>query len=72
MAYNFEKSMGLRKTLLLSGIATLTLSLLLFFGCLIGLFEFESFSLFGYSGLRSLAAIAILGCLFAAIGSWDD
>ncbi len=72
MAYNIEKRTGLRTALLLSGIAILTLSLLLFLVCLVGVLEFHSFSLFGNSGLRSLAAIAIIGCLLAAIGSWND
>jgi hypothetical protein len=72
MAYNIEKRAGLCKALLLSGIAILALSFLLFLGCLVGILEFHSFSLFGNSGLRSLASIAIIGCLLAAVGSWND
>lgn len=72
MAINFEKNVGLRKILFVSGSAILILSFLLFLGCLISFLSFETFSVFGNSGLRSLASIAILGCLLAAIGSWND
>jgi hypothetical protein len=72
MAINFEKRVGLRKVLLVSGTIILAFSFLLFLGCLIGFLNFETFSLFGNSGLRNLASIAITGCLLAAIGSWND
>lgn len=72
MAINFEKHVGLRKALVVSGTLILTLSFILFLGCLIGFLSFETFSFFGNSGLRSLASLAIIGCLLAAIGSWND
>lgn len=72
MAINFEKHTGLRKVLLITGTVLLILSFIIFIGCLIGYFKFETFSLFGNSGLRSLASIAVMGCILAAIGSWND
>lgn len=72
MAINFEKHVGLRKVLVVSGTAILILSFLLFIVCLTGFLKFETFSLFGNSGIRSLASLAIIGCLLAAIGSWND
>ncbi len=72
MAVDIEKYVGLRKALFVFGLVILTLSFLLFLSCLTGLLKFETFSFFGNSGLRSLATIAVTGCLLAAIGSWND
>ena len=72
MPYDLEKNVRIRQVLLLIGITLLALSVLLFLGCLVNFFEFNSFAAFGHSGLRSLAALAVFGCLLAAIGSWDD
>jgi Na+/H+-dicarboxylate symporter len=47
------------------------LSLILFIGVLIGIFNFEDFDIFGHSGIRTIAAIAVMGCLLAAIGLND-
>ena len=37
----------------------------------LGLFDLNDFEVFGPSGLRSIAALAVLGCLLAAIGYHD-
>jgi hypothetical protein len=39
---------------------------------LLGVFELESFALLGHSGVRTLAGIAVVGCLLAAIGFFDE
>ena len=72
MAINFKKYVGLRKALLIIGVVAIILSFLLFFGCLVGLLSFETFSILGNPGLRSLASIAVMGCMLAALGSWYD
>ncbi|MDB3993896.1 hypothetical protein N9478_10460 [Gammaproteobacteria bacterium] len=43
----------------------------LFSVTLLGALEFEAFSYFGQSGIRSLAGVGVTGCLLAAIGFWD-
>jgi len=72
MVYNFETKNGFRKFLLLTGVLLLAVSFLIFLGCLINLFEFETFEALGHSGIRTIAAIAVIGCLLGAISSWDD
>lgn len=72
MAFNIEKNKDFRKILVQVGVSILILSLLLFSACLLGLAKFETFSFFGHSGLRSIAAISVIGCMIAAIGYWDD
>ncbi|MFT5320847.1 MAG: hypothetical protein ACI934_000992, partial [Pseudohongiellaceae bacterium] len=37
-----------------------------------GLFDLKNFEALGHSGLRSVAAIAVLGCLLAATGYYDE
>ncbi|MDG2251281.1 MAG: hypothetical protein P8N11_10615 [Gammaproteobacteria bacterium] len=39
---------------------------------LVGMFELEYFEFFGHSGLRTVAAIAVAGCLMAAFGYHED
>ena len=52
-------------------ITTGSFKILVFVGCLAGLLAFDQFSVGGQSGLRTIAGIAISGCLLAAIGYWD-
>tara|TARA_R110002073_G_scaffold65397_2_gene163281 strand:- start:152 stop:373 length:222 start_codon:yes stop_codon:yes gene_type:complete len=54
------------------GIGLLALSILLFSSMVLGFSELESYALFGQSGLRTLAGIAVAGCLCAAIGFFDE
>ena len=72
MAYDLEKNVRTRQFLLIAGVSLLALATLLFLGCLFNFFDFNTFEVFGHTGLRSLAALAVFGCLLAAIGSWDD
>jgi len=39
---------------------------------LVGFFNLNDFEVLGHSGLRSIAAIAVLGCLIAATGYYDE
>jgi len=61
-----------RKACVYSGIALLALSAVLLALLLIGIVELDSFELLGHSGIRTLAAIAVAGCLLAAIGFFDE
>ena len=58
----------LLSVLVFCGWTLLILSAILAIGALLGLTNIDQFSVRGTSGLRSIATIAILGCLSAAIG----
>jgi hypothetical protein len=58
----------LLSVLVFCGWALLISSVFVTIGILFGLTDVNQFSVRGTSGLRSIAAIAILGCLSAAIG----
>lgn len=60
-----------QKVTVIAGLLILIAASLLFAGCLLGLLAFDLFSFGGQSGLRTIAGIAISGCLLAAIGFWD-
>ena len=60
-----------KKGFVFLGIFLLVLSVLISLSVLIGLFDLNDFEVLGHSGLRSIAAIAVLGCLLAAIGYHD-
>lgn len=66
---NLSKS---RKACVYMGIGLLALSFALFLSTLIGVSEFETFAVLNQSGLKTLAGIAIGGCLLAAIGFFDE
>jgi len=53
------------------GLITLVAASLIFVSCLVGFLAFNQFGIGGQSGLRTIAGIAISGCLLAAIGYWD-
>ena len=69
--FKFDQLNRIQKGLVLSGLFLQGLSLILFIGVLIGFFNFEDLDFFGHSGIRTLAAIAVMGCLSAAIGLND-
>lgn len=54
------------------GIALLVTAAALFLGGVLGLLPVFETSVFGQSGLRGLASLAVAGCLLAAIGFWED
>lgn len=66
-----EKFERTRKTLVVLGILLLAVSGILWVGSLLGIISMESLAIGQQSGLRTLAAGAVAGCLLAAIGSWD-
>ena len=66
---NTNLTANIQKLFLLIGLFFLALSALISLGMLIGLFKLSQFELIGHSGLRSVAALAVSGCLMAAIGS---
>ena len=61
----------LKKGFVFLGIFLLVLSVLISLSVLIGLLDLNDLEVLGHSGLRSVAAIAVLGCLLAAIGYHD-
>lgn len=54
------------------GIALLVIAALLFVGSLLGVLPVLETGVFGQSGLRSLAGLAVAGCLLAAIGFREE
>lgn len=62
----------LRKICVFFGIGLLILSVLLAASSFLGIFELESFAILGNSGVRTLAGIAVAGCLLAAIGFFEE
>ena len=62
---------SLKKGFVFVGVFLLVLSVLISLSVLIGLFDLNDFEVLGHSGLRSIAALAVLGCLLAAIGYHD-
>lgn len=71
-SFSTEKLSGLRKSCVFIGVGLLALSIVLLISVLIGLFELESLAALGHSGMRSLAGIAVAGCVLAAIGYYDE
>lgn len=61
-----------RKICVFFGIGLLILSALLAASSFLGFFELESFAILGNSGVRTLAGIAVAGCLLAAIGFFEE
>lgn len=62
---------NLKKGFVFLGIFLLVLSVLISLSVLIGLLDLNHLEALGHSGLRSIAAIAVIGCLLAAIGYHD-
>jgi len=53
------------------GISLIVISII---SCLLifaGFFKIDNFEILGHSGIRSIAAIAVMGCLLAAVGYHD-
>ena len=68
----FNQLTNFRKACVALGICLLVLSILMLLGVLIDLFELNAFAVFGHSGIRTIAAVAVFGCLLAAIGYYDE
>jgi len=67
-----EKLSWPRKVSVFAGVALIVLSVILSASTLLGVLELESFAVLGHSGIRTLAGIAVAGCMVAAIGSFDE
>ena len=63
-----EKLSSGRKLMVFLGIGMRGVSVLMSLSVLFGLVELFQYELLGHSGLRTIAAIAVSGCLSAAIG----
>ena len=62
---------SLKKGFVFLGVFLLMLSVLMSLSVLIQLFDLNDLEVLGHSGLRTIAAIAVLGCLLAAVGYHD-
>ena len=61
-----------KKASVYSGFGLLILSIFLVASIVLNIFELESFAILGHSGVRTLAGIAVVGCLLAAVGFFDE
>ena len=61
-----------KKTSVYSGFGLLILSIFLAASIVLNIFELESFAILGHSGVRTLAGIAVVGCLLAAVGFFEE
>tara|TARA_B100001142_G_scaffold94948_1_gene96764 strand:+ start:856 stop:1230 length:375 start_codon:yes stop_codon:yes gene_type:complete len=62
----------IRKVFAILGVSLLFLAALMLISTLVGVIELEYFEFFGHSGLRTVAAIAVAGCLLAAFGYHEE
>ena len=62
----------IRKVFAILGVSLLFLAALMLISTLVGVIEIEYFEFFGHSGLRTVAAIAVAGCLLAAFGYHEE
>lgn len=69
---NVSQLSNLKKGFVFLGIFLIVLSVLISLFVLIGLLELNYFEVLRHSGLRSIAAIAVSGCLLAAVGYYDE
>lgn len=54
-----------------TGILLIITGFALIIGCAAGALQFSTFEVAGHSGIRSLAGLAVFGCMLAALGSLD-
>ena len=72
MKLHLENLESVRKSFVIVGILLLFISSIFLIGSLLGIVSIESLVIGQQSGLRTLAGVAVVGCLFAAIGYWDQ
>ena len=70
--FSTNRLAAVRRILVRAGIGLIVPSMSLFALAMAGIVRADMFAIGGNSGLRTIAAVAILGCLMAAIGYWDD
>ncbi|MDD9891280.1 MAG: hypothetical protein OXU66_12530 [Gammaproteobacteria bacterium] len=61
-----------RKLMVYLGIALIIVAALMSLSVLVGWVEIYRYDLLGHSGLRTIAGVAVAGCLLAAIGYNDQ
>ena len=61
-----------KKLTALAGLGVLFVAVVLAASCLVGAISIDTFAIAGQSGIRTLAGIAVTGCLLAAIGFWEE
>lgn len=61
-----------RKICVFVGVGLLILAVILFASTISSAVELASFAISGQSGVRTLAGIAVAGCLLAALGFYDE
>jgi hypothetical protein len=66
--WQFTDLSGARRVLVLSGLVMLVAAICLFFARLVGIIPGELLEIFGQSELRTIAGLAVVGCLMAAVG----
>jgi hypothetical protein len=61
-----------RSVLTVAGLVLVALSGIMLILGATGVFPIEGLAIGSSPGLKTIAAIAVLGCLLAAVGYWDD
>lgn len=61
-----------RKACALAGMGLLALAILLFASTFLGIFALDTFAVLGNSGVRTLAGVAVTGCILSAIGFFEE
>ena len=67
-----DRLVVLRYGMVRGGLALITLSCACLASVFFKIVPLEYFEIGGISGLKTIASIAVLGCLVAAFGYWDD
>ena len=53
------------------GVLLIAAGFALILACAAGTLQFSTFEVAGHSGIRSLAGLAVFGCMMAALGSFE-
>jgi hypothetical protein len=69
---NDRRGLSIRSLLVRIGILLVVPSVFCLMLAMAGLVRADVFAVGGIGGLRMIAAVAVLGCLMAAVGYWDD
>ncbi len=63
---------AIRRAMVFAGILLIVSATIWLIGGVAGMLPIEGVVVAGHSGLRAIAGLAVVGCLLAAIGSWDN
>ncbi len=61
-----------QRLLICVGTILLMIATFMLITTLVGITELRDFEFAGHSGIRTIAAVAVAGCLFSAIGFFDE